>query len=318
MTARSEKSDKAPEGSVDRDAGMVFSIQRFSLQDGPGIRTTVFLKGCPLRCNWCSNPESQNPSPELMWRRPNCQACGTCADVCETGAIRCDEGAPIIDRQLCAACSLCVDACPGNALEISGMKMAVQDVVDEVLKDIPFYENSGGGVTVSGGEPLFQSDFTHNLLKECKSKGLHTCLDTSGHGSWDALNRILDHTDLVLFDIKHFDEELHLKATGMSNELILENFRKLMDSGKTEVWVRIPVIPGFNEADTFFADLAESLHGSTMEKVSLLGYHEWGKTKYNALGKAYPLNGTEACSTERLESIKVYLEKHGIKAAIDH
>ena len=314
MTARPKESDKA----IDGDEGMVFSIQRFSLQDGPGIRTTVFLKGCPLRCNWCSNPESQNLFPELMWRRRNCQACGTCAEVCETGAIQFEEGTPRIARELCTGCNLCVNACPGNALEISGIKMALQDVVDEVVRDIPFYKNSGGGVTVSGGEPLFQGEYTYNLLKKFKSKGLHTCLDTSGYGPWHKLNRILDYTDLVLFDVKHFDEKLHLKATEMSNKLILENFKKLMDSNKTKVWVRIPVIPGFNEMDTFYINLAEFLHDSIVEKVSLLGYHEWGETKYDALGKVYPLNGTEVCSKDRLESIKGYLEKHGIKAAIDH
>ncbi len=318
MKTISNQSSETIEGPINSEEGMIFSIQRFSLQDGPGIRTTVFLKGCPLRCKWCSNPESQNLFAELTHRSRNCRACGACAEVCERGAIQFENGVPRINRALCSACSACVDVCPGNALEISGMKKTISEIADEVVRDVPFYKNSGGGVTISGGEPLFQGEFSYNLLKTFKNKGLHTCFDTSGYGSWDKLDRIIDYADLVLFDIKHIDDKLHLRETGKRSKLILENLRKLVDSGKTRVWVRIPVIPGFNDADSFYINLADSFCGNFVEKVSLLGYHEWGKTKYNGLGRAYPLNGTKVCSSDSLESIKKYLEKKGVNATIDY
>jgi len=183
--------------------GVVFSIQRYSIQDGPGIRTTVFLKGCPLRCAWCSNPESQSPNPEIMFRSQKCQRCGTCANLCDVGAITLVDGVSRLDRSTCTMCMACVEACPSGALALSGKHMTVEDAVEESCRDEIFYTNSGGGVTLSGGEPLFQPEFSARFLRACKDRSIHTALDTSGHGTWQTLKRVLEYTDLVLFDLKH-------------------------------------------------------------------------------------------------------------------
>ncbi|MBU2551104.1 MAG: glycyl-radical enzyme activating protein [Proteobacteria bacterium] len=314
MTCPNHSGDAAP-GRVE---GMIFSIQRFSLQDGPGIRTTVFLKGCPLRCLWCSNPESQRSEPELLFRIRNCQACGTCARVCPAGAVVFEDGAPRLDRDRCDLCLECVKACPGQALEVSGRRMGLDEVVDEACRDEPFYNNSGGGVTLSGGEPLFQPEFTLGFMRQCRDRGIRTALDTCGHAPGEFLARVLEHTDLVLFDLKHLDPEAHRRGTRLDNELVLRNLYHTLDSGRVRVWVRIPVIPGFNDSEAFFEKLARALKGRPVEKVSLLGYHEWGRTKYQALGREYPLDGTGALAKDRLEPLRAVLDAAGLPVTIDH
>lgn len=306
------------DGSVTGAEGMIFSIQRYSLQDGPGIRTTVFLKGCPLRCQWCSNPESQNPHPEIMFRSQNCQSCGTCAEVCDQGAVLFENGAPRLDTSICTQCLDCVEACPGGALEISGKAMPLEDVVNEACQDELFYTNSGGGVTLSGGEPLFQPEFARRFLKECQARGIRTALDTSGYAPWETLNRILRYTDLVLYDLKHLEPARHFQGTHVHNDLILENLIKMIDSKEARVWIRIPVIPDYNDSEAHFQALAEFIKERSVEKVSLLGYHEWGKSKYAALWRAYPLSQARALPKERLEPFKQIFEDAGIKVTIDH
>ena len=248
--ASSSESSQKPKAVKDHSSGsegMVFNIQRFSLQDGPGIRTTLFLKGCPLRCDWCSNPESQVLHPEIMFRIQNCKACGTCVEVCQVKAITLKDGTHHLDRKTCTLCMDCVDACPGGALQSTGKRMSVQEVVEEASKDELFYSNSGGGVTLSGGEPLFQGDFAFGLLKACKEKGLQTALDTCGHAPWDVMKRALEYTDLVLFDLKHLNLEKHLQGTGIGNDLILENLKKTVQSNQSRIWIRLPVIEHYND-----------------------------------------------------------------------
>ena len=310
---------KATENDEGRGAtGLVFSIQRFSLQDGPGIRTTVFLKGCPLRCDWCSNPESQSSGIEIMYRQSNCQACGACVQACGIGAISFEGDWPSLDREACTLCLDCVKACPNGALETTGQYMDWKDVVEEAGQDEPFYNNSGGGVTLSGGEPLFQADFACRVLKGCRERGLRTAVDTCGYAPWEDLRRALEYTDLVLFDLKHLDPAKHQQGTRVRNELILDNLKRTAASKSARIWIRIPVIPGYNDSEAFFQELASVLKETPVEKVSLLAYHKWGESKYHALGREYPLAEMAVIDKGELEPFKTMLEEAGLNVTIDH
>ena len=299
-------------------SGLIFNIQKYSIHDGPGIRTTVFFKGCPLRCGWCSNPESMSPHPELMFRRVRCNGCGRCLDVCTPKAIELAGEVICIDRSRCDLCLKCLDACYSEAIELSGKSVSVTEVADECQKDEIFYRNSGGGVTLSGGEPLLQAEFTLQLLKELKNRSLHTALDTSGHASWEVLDKALQYTDLILFDIKHLHPDRHHDATGVGNALILENLDKAARSDKTRLWIRLPVIPGFNDSEQYMEDLAATLKKIPAEKISLLGYHEWGKPKYEALGRDYPLEGSTPVSDERLQALSGQLAAAGLPVTVGY
>jgi pyruvate formate lyase activating enzyme len=253
-----------------------------------------------------------------MFRSQQCRKSGICADVCDVGAIALIDGMPSLDRARCTLCMDCVEACPSGALEISGTRMTLDAVVEESCKDEIFYSNSGGGVTLSGGEPLAQPEFSRLLLKACKDRSIHTALDTSGHAAWPVMQSVLEYTDLVLFDLKHLSPEEHLEGTNAKNDLILENLRKTLDSKAARVWIRIPVIPGYNDADPYLKELALVLAEMRPEKVSLLGYHEWGRSKYRALGREYPYDEVDILPEARLESIKRILEAEGIEVTIDH
>jgi len=302
----------------DGSEGVVFNIQRYSIQDGPGIRTTVFLKGCPLRCKWCSNPESQAPGPEILVRSQQCQQSGTCVEACEIGAVRLIGGVPSLDRAACTLCMDCVEACPSGALEVTGKRMKLEDVVEEACRDELFYINSGGGVTLSGGEPLSQPEFARRFLSACKERSIHTALDTTGFASWRTMERVLEHTDLVLYDLKHLSAEKHLEGTEASNDLALENLRKTLHSKQTRVWIRIPLIPGYNDGESDLEELTLAIREMGAEKVSLLGLHHWGRSKYRALGREYPYDEVDALPEERLEAAKTVMEAHGIEVTIDH
>lgn len=295
--------------------GLIFNIQRFSIHDGPGIRTTVFMKGCPLRCLWCSNPESQDFFPNLIARDINCKRCGACVEACPQKAISMtmEEGRKI-DRPRCNQCLECVNACIYNSLTACGRHVHVTDVVDEILKDADFYKNSGGGMTVSGGEALFQSSFTAGLLEACKREGLHTALDTAGHAPWDKMKSVLAHVDLVLFDIKHLDPLEHQKATGVENGLILENLLKL--SGEKEVWLRMPLIAGFNDSKAHLVRVAALVKKIGARKLSLLPYHEGGISKCRQLGRSYPWPDAKAPDGDHIEKMKVLMEKEGVRVTV--
>jgi pyruvate formate lyase activating enzyme len=212
----------------------------------------------------------------------------------------------------------CVEACPSGALEVSGRRMKLEDVVDEACRDELFYVNSGGGVTLSGGEPLSQPAFARRFLEACRERSIHTALDTSGHASWQVMERVLEHTDLVLFDLKHLSAEKHLTGTRARNDLILENLRRTVDAKDTRVWIRIPLIPGYNDTPLHLKELALAITGIPAEKVSLLGFHQFGRSKYRALGREYPYDEVEPLPKESLESAKGILEARGIEVTIDH
>ncbi|MEJ2718479.1 MAG: glycyl-radical enzyme activating protein [Deltaproteobacteria bacterium] len=294
--------------------GLIFNIQRFSIHDGPGIRTTVFMKGCPLRCEWCSNPESQDPTPTLMVRDATCTACGACAEACPRGAIRIEESARRVDWNRCDQCFECVDACLYGSLKVSGEYMTASSVLDEVRKDEAFYRNSGGGVTVSGGEPLSQGEFVAHLLELCKQEGFHTALDTTAYAPWPVMSKVLRHVDLVLFDLKHVDTAEHLRRTGVPNELILENLAKA--AARTTIWLRIPLIPGFNDSEEQIERVASLGKACGAAKISLLPYHEGGKTKSEQIGRPYRWSGGAAPMEEHVRKLAEIIEGFGIAASV--
>ena len=245
--------------------GIVTNIQRFSIHDGPGIRTTVFLKGCNLRCFWCHNPETLRTSPELQVFPQRCIACEACLEACERGGHVVVDGNRQYLRDLCIVCGSCADTCYAQCLVVVGERMSVDQVVEEVLRDMPFYERSGGGVTLSGGEPLLQIEFTEALLERCRKEGLHTAVETAANYAWERLERILPQTDLIMMDVKLMDPEQHRACTGVSNERILANARRLGAQGVPLI-VRTPIVPGINdteEAVSAIASFAASLRRAT-------------------------------------------------------
>ena len=252
---------------------ILFDITRSSFVDGPGIRTTVFFKGCNLRCAWCHNPESQSPKPQMKFFKNKCTGCGKCKEKCPNHLESCE---------LCGKCTL---YCPHDAREICGKNYTVGEVVREILKDKAFYEASGGGVTFSGGECMLQIDFLEELLKECQKNGIHTAVDTAGYVPFEQFEQILPYTELILYDIKCFEAERHKLYTGMSNELILDNLQRLLVL-KASVWARIPIIPSVNDSEEEMLNIKSFLSSCGVpEKIELLPYHAMGEHKYAAIGK---------------------------------
>lgn len=297
-------------------SGIVFDIQRFSLHDGPGIRTTVFLKGCGLRCWWCHNPESQQPNPELLLRTELCLRCGACVGECPQTAIQRDGDQFITNRAVCARCGSCVATCVAGARELAGQEMTVDQVMDEVLRDVIFYNESGGGVTFSGGEPLLQSDFLFDLLQACKMHELHTVVDTCGYATSDVLARVRSCVDLFSYDVKVMDDTLHRKVTGASNQLILDNLRYLAEHNHP-VLVRVPIIPNINDDKNNLGQIGGLVRSmSNIQGVSVLAYHTLGKNKYERLGRLDPMPETVAPSEDTMLEAKCLLESFGLNVTI--
>lgn len=264
--------------------GLVFDIQRCSLQDGPGIRTTVFLKGCPLHCLWCHNPESTRPRPQLWFDASKCVGCFHCLDVCESGAHYRDAGQHELDYELCTACGKCVDSCAGDAVKIIGQTMSTDQVMSVVLRDRDYYNQSGGGLTVSGGEPTAQFEFTFALLQASKKAGIHTCVETSGAVSWRKLEALARYTDLFLYDYKISDPKLHRKMVGCSNGMILQNLDKLVGLG-ARVVLRCPLIPSINDDDAHLQTIADlAAKYPHLASVEVMPYHNFGVGKGEKVG----------------------------------
>lgn len=297
--------------------GKIFNIQSYSIHDGPGIRTTVFMKGCPLDCLWCQNPESKRKDSQLLVVKDRCVGCGRCVHSCPHDAVRLDSGVAVTDRNLCTVCGDCISICPENIREICGEEISVSLLMQRALTDRLFFENSGGGITVSGGEALVQADFVAEFFRQCKNEGIHTALDTSGFAPWKSLKKVIDYTDLVLFDLKHMDSQVHCQLTGVPNECILDNLRRLSRE-RTEIYIRIPVIPGMNDSDENIKATAyfvlKELGGRF--KTFLLPYHPMGEAKLENLEEEEGFLHLAPPSQAHMEHLKGFFDALGLDAQI--
>ena len=310
MTAQTESNEETVQG-------WILNLQRFSVHDGPGIRTTVFLKGCPLRCLWCDNPESQPVEPQIVFWEDRCIRCGACVAVCPEGAVvELEDGRRRIDASRCGTCGQCVAECYAGALEQVGRLMTAGEVLAEVEADRPFYEQSGGGMTLSGGEPTSQPAFARALLAGARARHIHTAIETCGHAPWAAWEGLLPLLDLILYDVKEVDPELHRRLTGVSSERVLDNLARLARSGKPLI-VRRPVIPGYNDSPESIHRLARLVRGlGTVEEIHLLPYHRMGEGKYERLAQDYALRGRASLKEEDVVGLRDILLSYGFRVKI--
>lgn len=303
--------------SAQGEKGTVFNIQRYSIHDGPGIRTSVFLKGCSLRCIWCQNPESQSPNSELFFFVEKCTGCGRCVSACPAQAIRLIDGKSATDRKKCKGSGNCVQVCPNEARSLAGKKMKAVEVFQSIKSDEVFYKRSSGGVTLTGGEPLFQSDFVKNILSLCRQAGIHTAIETCGYADWETIKSVFQYADLVLFDLKHMNSEKHREYTGVPNDCILENVRKLYHELRIPIWIRVPVVPGYNDSAENIGETARFVASEldTSVPVHLLAYHRLGETKHERLGK--PENQSIIPpKEERMLELRDMVASYGLEAKI--
>lgn len=301
------------------EKGLLFDIQGFSVHDGPGCRTLIFLKGCPLHCRWCSNPEGIASHPEIMYYKTECVKDHACVDVCPTGSISFKNKGDFItiDRLKCSECIdfKCVEECDHNALRVSGFYLTVRELVKKIQRDRQYW-GSGGGVTLSGGEPMFQPEFTTEILKSCYDSYIHTGLETCGYVSWKSYEKVLNYIDWIFFDIKHMDPEIHKKGTGVSNKLILENAERIASRRNYRMIFRMPIIPKFNDSVENITATAKFIRKTGKEEVNILPIHHLGSTKYELLGMKYAYKGVKSPNLERMEEIKNIFETYAIKCYI--
>ena len=304
------------------EKGMIFNIQKYNLYDGPGIRTLVFFKGCPLRCLWCSNPEGQLRSYQILFKKDRCVDCGACAAVCPQGVHVMDSatGRHVIMRDVeCVGCRKCADACPQGALSISGEYRTISDIMSVIEEDVPFYQSSGGGVTLGGGEVLMQPEAAVNLLTACKQRGINTAIETCGYARPEVVRKAAEVTDLFLFDVKHMDSDRHYQLTGVRNELILENLQWLFEN-RRNVKVRVPLLKGVNDGGQDIESLVRFLEPykdhRNCKGIDLLPYHKMGVNKYAQLGREYPLPGDPALSEEDLERVERVIKQYDFPVTV--
>ena len=290
--------------------GKVFDIQRFSTHDGPGIRTIVFLKGCPLCCTWCSNPESQASEIDILFSADKCIGCKKCEEACP---VHIAAGMQGIDKR-CIKCGACVKVCPSKALEIKGKVMGIGEIMEEVDRDVSFYRHSGGGVTISGGEPLMQPEFAAELAEAVKKHGHHLAIETTGYAPWESVKKVFDKVDLILYDVKSMDAKIHKDYTGVSNELILDNLFKAAQHGYN-ITVRVPLIEGVNASEENFRKLAEFMNKANIRNIDLLPYHTFGESKYKQLRTEYSFSGTKP-QKEKIEMLINILEEYHLNVTV--
>lgn len=305
----------APSGdAAESVTGAVFNVQRFSTEDGPGIRTTVFMKGCPLRCRWCQNPEGLSPHPQIVWYDVRCIGAGRCVAACPSNALELEPEGIRIDRDRCSPCDICADACPSGALESIGRRWTPAELLEQVAKDRAFYESSGGGVTVSGGEPAMQPDFLEAFFARCREAGLAVALDTCGYADWSVYERLAPGVDLILFDLKIADRIDHHEATGVYSDRILANAAALAERG-VPIWVRTPIVPGYTASEENIRAIARFIRERmpTVERWDLLPYTNLGRPKYHRLGLAYDLEATEPPTRSQMEQLAHIAESSGVQ-----
>jgi len=296
--------------------GTIFDIKRYALYDGPGIRTTVFLKGCPLACWWCHNPESQAPETELLIRANRCTRCGACAEICPQDAIYLEATTSMTDRTRCERCGRCVETCFSGARDLVGREIPLAELLREVERDTPFHDASGGGVTFSGGEPLLQAEFLAAALSACRERDIHTVVDTCGYAPWEAFEGLRRDVQLFLYDLKLLDDDRHVRYMGVSNALILRNLRILSERG-ARIIVRVPLIPGVNDDVESLQQLGAFMASLPQRHpVELLRYHDIAGAKYAALGREYLLAGVPVPAPEALEAVCRTLEACGIEVRL--
>lgn len=296
----------------------IFNIQRFSIHDGPGIRTLIFMKGCPLRCIWCSNPESQSAAPELVFYSEKCIKLNRCMQVCPTHAISAQGNRLALDQSLCNLCGECVKACYTGAWNIFGREVDVNYIIQEVEKDALFYKNSGGGVTFGGGEPLLWPSFISAVSQQCHAHSIHVAIETCGHAPWKSFEEILNNIDLVIYDIKHIDPKIHEKLCGHPNGLILDNLKRISKRGNMEIAIRIPIIPGLNDSEDNIIGTARFVASlnSNIRRVEILPYHKLGVKKYERLVREYACEDVEVPSNDHMQGIKRILENYELNVQI--